>query len=121
MFPGKKIFCTRRDLLYAALVVWLLTFLGILCDSLLPGRLGLFIGDFLPAVAAGALFYLMRVHQRMRARISDERVQLMREAIDHLRNAMQIVVYSCPQEAQFAAVNRLMQGVDSTLRLRKLQ
>ncbi len=111
-----KIFCIRRDLMYAALLVVLLTFVGVLCDSLLPGRLGLFIGDFLPAVAAGALFCLMRAHQRIRARLSDERVELMREAIDHIRNAMQIVVYSCPQEAQLAAVNRLMQGVDSTLR-----
>ncbi len=102
--------------MYAALFVVLLTFVGALCDSLLPGRLGLFMGDFLPAVAAGALFCLMRAHQRIRARLSDERVELMREAIDHIRNAMQIVVYSCPQEAQLAAVNRLMQGVDSTLR-----
>ncbi|HEX9120265.1 MAG TPA: hypothetical protein VF840_06975, partial [Terriglobales bacterium] len=64
----------------------------------------------------GALFCLMRAHQRMRTRLSAERVELMRESIDHIRNAMQIVVYSCPPDAQLAAVNRLMQGVDSTLR-----
>lgn len=97
------------------IVVVLLTLTGSVCDRLLPGHVGMFIGDFIPALAAGVLFWMMRVHQQMRIRLAEERVQMMREAIDHIRNAMQIVIYSCPEEAQVAAIKRLMQGVDSIL------
>ncbi len=105
----------RKEVLWAVIVVVLLTLVGLVCDHLVAGRFGVFLGDFLPALAAGVLFWLMRMHQHIQMRLADERVEIMREAIDHIRNAMQIVVYSRPDEIQLAAINRLMRGIDSTL------
>jgi hypothetical protein len=67
---------------------------------------------FLPVIAAAITFALLR-EKRNKEAVLEARLRALDDAFDHIRNALQIVVYSSKDEPTRAAVLRLSSAMGS--------
>ena len=105
------------DVSIVVAVFSILVMLGYSVDTWLA-RLGVnlrttVLNDLLvPAIAAAITFALLREKRKKEAML-ETRLQVLDDAFDHIRNALQIVVYSSKDEPTRAAVLRLSSAMGS--------
>ena len=72
------------------------------------------LNNLIGSAVAGFLTYALLRERRHKEALLEGRLQVLAQAFDHIRNALQIVAYSCKDEAAKAAVFRLTSAMQAT-------
>ena len=75
------------------------------------------LNNLIGSAVAGFLTYVLLRERRHKEALLEGRLQVLGQAFDHIRNALQIVAYSCNDEQAKAAVFRLTSAMQATSEL----